>query len=151
MTRALYLIDTNVFREMGVHGNVHVRAWLKTIDDDQYRISPVVYQEMRGGRERERRKLVDRGKETSQVDAQLAALDAFEMEFADREVPITMAIKRRLTNLLGAKGNNERDLTLAATALEHDLVIVTRNVGDFEGRGVRILNPFDKVPTIRKV
>ena len=34
------------------------------------------------------------------------------------------------------------DLILAATALEHDLTIVTRNIADFEGTGVRVLNPW---------
>lgn len=34
------------------------------------------------------------------------------------------------------------DGLLAATAMEHDLVLVTRNGPDFQGLGVRILNPF---------
>jgi predicted nucleic acid-binding protein len=34
---------------------------------------------------------------------------------------------------------------LAATALEHDLTIVTRNVKDFVGLGVTIFNPWDAV------
>jgi toxin FitB len=151
VARTLYLIDTNVFREMGSGGNSQVRAWLATIDDDQQRVSPVVYQEMREGRERERRKLAAKARDTSKVDAQLAALDQFEKDYADREVPITMGVKRELTKLLGAKGNNERDMTLAATARVHDLVIVTRNVADFEGRGVRVLNPFETKPAIRTV
>lgn len=33
-------------------------------------------------------------------------------------------------------------MALAATARVHGLVIVTRNVSDFTGRGVRILDPF---------
>jgi predicted nucleic acid-binding protein len=32
---------------------------------------------------------------------------------------------------------------IAATALEHDLTVVTRNVKDFAGLGVRVLNPWD--------
>jgi hypothetical protein len=32
---------------------------------------------------------------------------------------------------------------IAATALEHDLTVVTRNVSDFEPTGVPVLNPFD--------
>jgi predicted nucleic acid-binding protein len=35
------------------------------------------------------------------------------------------------------------DGLLAATALQHDLVLVTRNVRDFAGLGVRLLNPWD--------
>jgi predicted nucleic acid-binding protein len=32
---------------------------------------------------------------------------------------------------------------IAATALEHDLTVVTRNVKDFAGLGVMIINPWD--------
>jgi predicted nucleic acid-binding protein len=56
-----------------------------------------------------------------------------------------------VARLLGAKEKNQRDMVLAASARLHELVLVTRNVRDFEGRSVRILNPFDKVPKIRTV
>jgi predicted nucleic acid-binding protein len=35
------------------------------------------------------------------------------------------------------------DTMIAATALEHDPTVVTRNVRHFEGTGVKLLNPFD--------
>ena len=35
------------------------------------------------------------------------------------------------------------DLLIAATAVEHDLVVVTRNVRHFEPTGAKVLNPFD--------
>ena len=34
------------------------------------------------------------------------------------------------------------DTMIAATALEHNLTVVTRNVRDFKGTGVKVLNPF---------
>lgn len=148
MAATLYLFDTNVFREMGERGHAQVKAWLETINDDQIRVSPVVYGEMREGCERELRKRRKAGTDTTQVEAALAALDQFEKDYADREVPITMAIQRQLTQLLGAKAKNERDMTIAATAKVHGLVVVTRNVKDFQGRGVRVLNPFNKSPQI---
>jgi predicted nucleic acid-binding protein len=36
------------------------------------------------------------------------------------------------------------DKQIAAIALIHDLTVVTRNVGDFRGTGVEIVNPFDE-------
>jgi predicted nucleic acid-binding protein len=35
------------------------------------------------------------------------------------------------------------DLAIAATALEHGLTVVTRNVSDFANTGVALLDPFD--------
>ena len=39
-------------------------------------------------------------------------------------------------------GHGGADLQIAATALHHDAVVVTRNVSDFEPTGCRIENPF---------
>jgi predicted nucleic acid-binding protein len=147
----LYLFDTNVFREMGSRGNAQVRAWLGTINDDQIRVSPVVYREMRQGWERELQRRKQAHKPVDDVEKKLADLDRFEKDYAEREVPITMRVERELAKLVGAKGKNERDMILAATARVHDLVLVTRNVKDFEGRGVRLLNPFTKVPKVETV
>lgn len=40
------------------------------------------------------------------------------------------------------------DSLLAATALHHDLTLVTRNIGDFQGFGVRLFNPWDEPPPV---
>ena len=37
---------------------------------------------------------------------------------------------------------NPVDRQIASIALSHDLTVVTRNIADFEGTGVRLLNPF---------
>ena len=47
-------------------------------------------------------------------------------------------------------GNKQLDLAIAATALEHGLTVVTRNVSDFEPTGVPVLNPFDPRPHRKK-
>ncbi len=41
-----------------------------------------------------------------------------------------------------AQARAERDALIAATALVHGMVVVTRNVADFEPTGVRIFNPW---------
>jgi predicted nucleic acid-binding protein len=38
---------------------------------------------------------------------------------------------------------NTADGMIAATALEHGLTVVTRNVRDFAGLGVQLFNPWD--------
>ncbi|WP_217807288.1 PIN domain-containing protein [Methylomagnum ishizawai] len=61
---------------------------------------------------------------------------------AGRILPITQAIAERW-GYLNARGPLPViDSLLAATALEHGLILVTRNVKDVERTGVRLLNPF---------
>jgi predicted nucleic acid-binding protein len=38
-----------------------------------------------------------------------------------------------------------RDAFIAATALRHGLIVVTRNVPDFAGTGVKLVNPWDAI------
>lgn len=68
--------------------------------------------------------------------------------FADRVLPITAPIAERW-GFFAAEGKLRGaplavvDGLLAATALEHNLTLVTRNVKDFTGRGVTLLNPWE--------
>lgn len=62
--------------------------------------------------------------------------------------PITPAIAQRAGILRGqflAQGisRSAPDMLIAATAIEHQLVLATRNVRDFVGCGVQIVNPFE--------
>jgi predicted nucleic acid-binding protein len=147
----LYLIDENVFREMRPGGDKRVRAWLQTVDDNQLRISAITFFEKRRGWERNRRRLMKEGRDCSEADAALAAIAEFETAYAEREIPIDTKVGAEWARLLGAKDKNQVDMALAATARVHDLVLVTRNVKDFQGRGIRVLNPFDKAPMIRRI
>ena len=62
--------------------------------------------------------------------------------------PITPVIAQRGGALRGqfqAQGitRSTPDMLIAATAIEHQLVLATRNVRDFLGCGVQVVNPFD--------
>ena len=68
----------------------------------------------------------------------------------NRVLPVTLAIATRWGDLaaqLKARGKPKPivDAILAATALEHDLIVVTRNVEDYKDLGVTILNPWEGV------
>jgi predicted nucleic acid-binding protein len=70
--------------------------------------------------------------------------------FSGRILPITEAIAERWGVLEGecqmrGIGFNAPDGLIAATALEHDLTVVTRNVRDFVGFGVAVLNPWELI------
>lgn len=68
--------------------------------------------------------------------------------FAGRILPITEEVAERWGRLAADAKLSGRPLALvdgliAATALEHDLVLVTRNTRDFANLGVDLLNPWE--------
>ena len=65
--------------------------------------------------------------------------------YRDRVLPLDIRIARRWGRLSASLGHDSADLMIAATALEHGLTIVTRNVRHYEPTGVKILNPFENV------
>ena len=63
--------------------------------------------------------------------------------YGDRILPVDTTTARRWGQLSATLGNDSADLLIAATALEHGLTVVTRNVRHFEPTGVPTLNPFE--------
>jgi predicted nucleic acid-binding protein len=63
-------------------------------------------------------------------------------EFADRVLPVDMAVARRCAGLHVPDRRGERDALIAATALVHGMSVVTRNEVDFEPMGVGVINPW---------
>ena len=77
--------------------------------------------------------------------AALAAwLDRILTLYDTRILPFGLPTARRWGALSAALGNESVDLMIAATALEHGLAVVTRNVTDFEPTGVSVVNPFSR-------
>ena len=134
----IYLLDANVLREIGRHTNV--RRWLSGVDDIQLRLSAMTLFELRKGREMQRRR------DPKSAEAGLAAIAAIEAAYRDRIVPIDEEICAEWARLIGQKGKNRDDMALAATARVRGYVLVTRNVDDFRGRGVHVLDPFRDPP-----
>ena len=60
--------------------------------------------------------------------------------YGDRILPVDVASARRWGQLSATVGHDGTDLLIAATALEHRLTVVTRNVRHFEPMGVAVLN-----------
>lgn len=89
--------------------------------------------------------LLPRGRRRSEVEAWVRATDA---AFADRVLPIDADVARTW-GLLAAHVRNlgfqvaAPDTLIAATAITHQLTIVTRNAKHFEPTGVDIINPWD--------
>lgn len=64
------------------------------------------------------------------------------VEFSERILPVDLPVVRKCAALHVPNRKPERDSHIAATALVHNMTVVTRNIRDFEPTGVRILNPW---------
>jgi predicted nucleic acid-binding protein len=71
-------------------------------------------------------------------------LDRILMLYGGRVLSFDLKSARRWGALSAALGNQNPDLQIAATALEHGLTVVTRNVAHFKPAGVATLNPFNE-------
>lgn len=62
--------------------------------------------------------------------------------FADRILPVDLAVAQCCAGLHVPDPRSDRDALIAATAIVHGMIVVTRNVADFSPTGVQILNPW---------
>jgi len=137
-----YLLDTNVVSELrkDQRANPNVLSWLGTIDDHRLFLSVLVLGEIRKGIELVR--LRDR-------DAVLALegwLHGLEEKYAaDHVLPVTAAIADQWGRFAAIRPISPVDGLMAATALVHDLFLVTRNVQHLAHTPVKLLNPFDPI------
>ena len=133
-----FLLDTNVVSELrrGDRADPGVRQWFEAHAADQLWLSALVVGELRRGVELLRRRDAKAG------DVLSAWLDGVTTEFGDRVLPITMEVCERWGVLNVPDPLPVVDGLMAATALEHELVLVTRNTRDVERTGVQVDNPF---------
>lgn len=75
------------------------------------------------------------------AQALAAWLDSVLALYGERILPVDLSVSRRWGRLAGALGHADTDLLIAATALDHGLTVVTRNVRHFEPAGAPVLDP----------
>lgn len=128
-----WLVDTNVISELGRPApDPGVLAWAGTAD--RVHISAVTLDEICFGL-------------AASLDPRRTALYEHILASRCEVVPVSEPIARHsgsLRGMLRARGmqRTQADMLIAATAAVHGLTLVTRNVRDFEGTGIALLNPF---------
>jgi predicted nucleic acid-binding protein len=137
----MYLLDTNVVSEFrkSADGRINksVKRWADEISPDLMFISVISVLELEIGvlqieRRDKKQGLVLRKWLNKNV------LPAF----LDRVLPVDVAVAQRCASLHMPNPKSERDAMIAATAIEHRMTIVTRNVSDFSQSGVKIFDPW---------
>ena len=137
-----YLLDTNVPSELSRdRPDPRVVAWLKIQPVTTLFLSVVTIGEIRKG-------LVVLAPSRRRSELEMWFHEDLLAWFRNRMLPVTHTVADRWGVLDGQcqlRGTplNTADGMIAATAVEHDLTLVTRNVKDFGGLGVKVFNPWE--------
>lgn len=133
----MILLDTMVLSELRkAKPNAGVVRYIKKQTADGIFLSALTIGEIEAGIERQRI-------ENPEFAAQLAQwLAVTELQYAQCILPVTPAIAKLWGRLCVQTGNKGIDNLIAATALIHNLTLVTRNIKHFEPISVPVFNPF---------
>lgn len=137
----MFLLDTNVISEIrkGVRGNRGVQQFSEQINANKYPVylaTPTVG-ELRRGIEA----LNHRG-DAPQADILSRWLHQVLTEYARGVIAFDEPCAQVWGRLMVPHVSNAIDKQIAATAIVHQLTLVTRNTRDFQNTGARLLNPF---------
>lgn len=137
----MYLLDTNVVSELRKRrsGKIDpaVEAWAGSVDQADLYLSVISVMEIELGIARLERR------DARQADVlRLWLHDKVMPAFAGRLLMVDAAIALRCARLHVPETRSERDAWIAATGLVHDLTVVTRNLSDFVGTGVPLVDPW---------
>jgi hypothetical protein len=132
----VFLLDTNVVSELRKpRPSTHVVAWLKELADSDLCLSAVTVGEIQAGIELTREQNPGKAEELEAWADQVAG--------SYNVLPMDAACFRRWAKLMHRQSDTVyEDAMIAATALTHNLTVVTRNVRDFARFDVPVLNPF---------
>ena len=134
----IFLIDTDVLSALRRRDrHPEMVRWLQAQRTADLYLSAVTVGEIERGIARQQRRAPSFARELS------LWLDRVLAWYGDRILDVDVPTARRWGRLSGDLGHDRADLIIAATALEHGLTVVTRNVRHFEPTGVPVFNPYD--------
>jgi len=135
----MYLLDTMVLSDLRrSRRDRKLVGWFEQVRPTDVYLSVVTIGEVEKGIAKQQRL------DPAFAQRLAAWLDGVLRYYATRILAIDLSIVRRWGRLSDAHGHAGADLLIAATAMEHGLAVVTRNVRHFEGTGVPLVNPFQR-------
>ncbi|MDB5847859.1 MAG: VapC toxin family domain ribonuclease [Rhodoferax sp.] len=136
----MFVLDTNVISELRQgkpQPSAAVRAWAAQQPEHQLFLTSVAVFELElGVLLLERRTPPQGGRLRNWLDATLAAFEGRVLAFTDTAA--VLCARMHVPDPRPA-----RDAMMAGIALTHGFTVVTRNVRDFAGTGVQLLNPWE--------
>ena len=135
-----YLLDTNVVSELrkaADRADPGVRAWARSKRTSELWLNVITVMEVEIGVGRVERRDQRQGR-TLRRWLEQDLLPAFE----GRLLPVDVAVARRAASFHVPDPRPERDVLIAATALERGMTVVTRNVSDFTALDVDLVDPW---------
>lgn len=132
----MYLVDTNVISEAR-RGTAEAVGWLRSTAPQAIYLSTLTLGEIMQG-------IALKQKSDPAAAGYFAEwLRKLRHQHADRILPITDHISVEWGRIAAIRPHGDLDGLIAATAIVHDLVVVTRNVANFDGTGADVINPWD--------
>lgn len=134
-----YLIDTNVLSELRPgkpQPDPQVLKWAARVGISQQFVAAVSLAEIETGILRLEQRTPPQGQ------ALRRWFDALALLFRERTLNIDAQVAHHYARLQARQPRPINDAWIAATACAHGLIIVTRNIRDFDGCGVETLNPW---------
>lgn len=137
----MYLLDTNIISELRKAKtgkcDTNVIAWANSVNPSSLFISSITVLELETGVLQIERKDKEQGKLLRHwLEQQVYPT------FENKTLSIDAVVARCCAELHVPDRRSDRDALIAATAIVHGMMVVTRNSVDFENTGARLLNPF---------
>ncbi|RWL88905.1 MAG: type II toxin-antitoxin system VapC family toxin [Mesorhizobium sp.] len=133
----MYLVDTNVISEAR-RGTAAAVSWMRAVDPGLIHLSVITLGEIMRGIALKQRSDPRSAGHLSEW------LHKLRHDHAGRILPISDQVAVEWGRIAALRPRGDADGLIAATAMVHELILITRNVADFEDTGAAIINPWEK-------